>query len=67
MSDQIKSKIIHYMKQDRQREYTIPDIQNGIGIRNREHVAVALKELELERLVKSRLKGRVKYYHWTGD
>ena len=29
MSDQIKSEIIIYIKQDSQREYTIPDIQNG--------------------------------------
>lgn len=65
MSDQIKSEIINYIKQDSQREYTIPDIQNGAGIRNREHVAVALRELELEGLVKSRKKGRVKYYHLT--
>ncbi len=63
MSDKIKNKIINYMKQDSQRDYTTPDIQNGITIRNREHVAVALRELELEGLVKSRKKGRVKYYH----
>ena len=65
MSDQIKKAIINYIKQDSQREYTIPDVQNGAEIRNREHVAVALRELELEGLVKSRTKGRVKYYHLT--
>ena len=67
MSDQIKSKIINYIKQDSQREYTIPDIQNGAGIRNREHLAVALRELELDGIVKSRTKGRVKYYHLTSN
>ena len=51
MSDQIKSEILKYMKGDNQREYTIPDIQSGIQIRNREHIAVALRELELEGLV----------------
>lgn len=67
MSDQIKSEIITYMKQDSQREYTIPDIQNGAEIRNREHLAVALRELELDGIVKSRKKGRVKNYHLTND
>ena len=67
MSDQIKNRIIDYIKQDSQREYTIPDIQKGSGIRNREHVVVALRELELEGLVKSRTKGRVKYYHLTSN
>lgn len=67
MSDQIKKAIINYIKQDSQREYTLPDVQKGAEIRNREHVAVALRELELEGLVKPRTKGRVKYYHLTSS
>ena len=67
MSDHIKNQIKDYIKQDTQRDYTIPDIQNGAGIRNREHLAVALRELELDGIVKSRTKGRVKYYHLTSN
>lgn len=59
----IKGEIIRFMEQDTQREYTTPDIQNGIGVRNREHAVVALRELELEKRVASRKKGRVPYYH----
>lgn len=62
MSQDIKKNILNYMKREKQIEYTIPDIQTGLNISNREHVVVAFTELEMEGKVASRKKGKVKNY-----
>ena len=62
MSEDIKSVILKFIEENRELEYTIPDIQKGTNIRSREHVAVALTELEKEDKVVSRKKVRIKYY-----
>ena len=62
MSEDIKSSILKFMEENKELEYTIPDIQKGANIRSREHVAVALTELEKEEKVASRKKVRIKYY-----
>lgn len=61
--DDTTDAIVGFMRQDMQREYTIPDVQKGIEVKNRERVVVALRELGFQRIVASRKKGRVLYYH----
>lgn len=62
MSRDTKDLILKLLQKDVQKQYTIPDILKGIGIKNREQVAVALKELELKHVIKFWKKGRTKYY-----
>lgn len=62
MPKDIKRSILKFMEGNKELEYTIPDIQKGAKIRSREHVAVALTELEKEGKVVSRKKSRITYY-----
>jgi hypothetical protein len=61
-SKETRNAIITYMAgADNQLEFTIPDIQKGTGIKNREKVVVALTELKAEGKLKDR-GVKTKYY-----
>jgi len=63
MPRDIKSDILSLMERDKQIEYTIPDFQKSLNIRNREHLVRALTELDKEGKIVSREKGTAKLYH----
>jgi hypothetical protein len=60
---QIDNRVVDFMSIDQRREYTIPEIMAGVGIKSRENTAAILARLEGRGIVElSRQKGRTKYF-----
>jgi exoribonuclease R len=62
MTNNIKNAILSFMEKNRDIEYSIPDFQKGLKIKNREHLIRALTELEKDVKVISREKGATRLY-----
>lgn len=59
---EIGIKIIEFMKKDKYKTYSRPDIMEGIKIKNREKVTDALARLEVKGKIVCEVKGRARYY-----
>ena len=60
----IDNKIIHFMNEDRRRDYTIPEIMSGVSIKSREKITTCLARLQARNIIEvSRQKGRTNHYH----
>ncbi len=63
MEKEIEKEIINLMKADLRRDYAIPEIMRGLGIKSREKVVASLARLEERNIIEvSRQIGRAKYY-----
>ena len=59
----IDNKIIHFMNEDRRRDYTIPEIMSGVSIKSREKITTCLARLQARNIIEvSRQKGRTNHY-----
>ena len=63
MEEGIEKEIINLMRIDLRRDYAIPEIMRGLGIKSREKVVATLVRLEERNIIEiSRRIGRAKYY-----
>jgi hypothetical protein len=62
MPKDIKNAILKFMENNKYIEYSIPDFQRGLNIKNREHLIRALTELTRDGEVGTRSKGRTWLY-----
>lgn len=63
MEEEIEKEITNLMRHDLRRDYAIPEIMRGLGIKTREKVVATLARLEERNIIEvSRRIGRAKYY-----